>query len=152
MWICVVPPSVIQHAVLLGRDSLMRFNARSYRSFTPRPSDQRVSGELTLYHHAPMGASAFVPAAPASGGGFHLRDDGADRVTLSDEPQLLAVNLLVRSNVLPALTGHYLVEMLPQPDLLLAESILLLQGDRSSPSVALPTSSPATFWKSPTPH
>ena len=26
VWACVVPPSVMQHAVLLGRDSWMRFN------------------------------------------------------------------------------------------------------------------------------
>ena len=42
--------------------------------------------------------------------------DGTTGVTLSDEPQLLAVNL-VRSNGSPALTGHYLVDILPQPDI-----------------------------------
>ena len=65
---------------------------------------------------------------------FHLYD-GADRVTLSDEPQLLPVNLVL-SNTLAALTDHYLVEMLPQPDLLLAEEhfaasarqVLLING------------------------
>ena len=41
---------------------------------------------------------------------------------MSDEPQLLAVDL-VRSNGLLALTGHHLVEMLPQPDLLAEEHI-----------------------------
>ena len=35
---------------------------------------------------------------------------------MSDEPQLLAVNL-VRSNGSPALTGHYFVDILPQPDI-----------------------------------
>ena len=52
----------------------------------------------------------------ASDGGFHLRYDGAVGITLSDEPQMLAVNL-VRSNGSQALTGHYLVDMLPQDDL-----------------------------------
>ena len=51
-----------------------------------------------------------------SGGGFHLRYEGAAGVTLSDDPQLLAVNLARRVDS-PALTGHYLVDMLPQPDL-----------------------------------
>ena len=37
VWACVVPPSVMQHAVLLGHDSWMRFNTRSYRALTPRP-------------------------------------------------------------------------------------------------------------------
>ena len=41
VWACVVPPSVMQHAVLPGRDSWMRFNTRSYRA-------HRVFGELTL--------------------------------------------------------------------------------------------------------
>ena len=77
-------------------------------------------GELTLSHHAPTGASAFVYDPLAVGGGFHLRYESADRVILSDEPQLLAVNL-VCSNGLPALKGHYHVEMLPQPNLLLEE-------------------------------
>ena len=43
VWACVVPPSVMQHAVLLGCDSWMRFNTRSNRSFPPRPSDQSWS-------------------------------------------------------------------------------------------------------------
>ena len=50
-----------------------------------------------------------------SDGGFHNRYDGAVGVTLSDEPKLLAVNL-VRRNVLQALTRHYLVDLLPQSD------------------------------------
>ena len=115
------------HAVLLGHDSWMRVYKRSYRSFSLRPSDQRVFGELTLSHHAPTGASAFVPEPLASGGGFHLRYDGADRVALSDERQLLAVNL-VRSNGLSPLAGHFFVEMQPQPDLLLAEEHFTASG------------------------
>ena len=132
VWTDVVPPSVMQHAVLLGRDSLMRFNTRSFRSFPPRPSDQRVFGDLMLSHHAPTGASAFVPDPLASGGGSHLRCDGADRLTLSDEPQLLAVTL-DRNNGLPGFTGHCLVEMLPQPDLLLAEEHVAASGRQVLP-------------------
>ena len=37
VWACVVPPPVMQHAVLLGRDSWMRFSTRSYRALPPRP-------------------------------------------------------------------------------------------------------------------
>ena len=48
----------------------------------------------------------------ALGGGFHLCYDGAVDVSLSDEAQLLAVNL-VRSNGLQALIGHYVMDMLP---------------------------------------
>ena len=88
------PPSVMQRAVLLGRDSWMRFNNRSYRSLPPRPSDHRTFGELELSHHAPAGVRAYAINPVASGGSFHLRYDGAVGVTLSDEPQLLAVNLV----------------------------------------------------------
>ena len=122
----------------------MRFYTRSYRSFPPRPSDQRVFGERTLSHHDPTGASAFVPDPLASGEGFHLRYDGTDRVTMSDEPQLLAVNL-VGNNGLSTRTGYYMSIYCPSLTFFLPKNILPLQGDRSSPSVALPTSSPATF-------
>ena len=54
---------------------------------------------------------------PASSrGGFHLCYEGASGITLSDDPQLLAVNL-VHSDGSPALIGPYLVDMMPQPDL-----------------------------------
>ena len=102
----------MQHAALLGRDSWMRLNNRSYRSLPPRPSDHRIFGELELSHHAPAGMRAYAITPVASGGGFHLRYDGTVGVTLSDEPQLLALNL-VHSNGYQALTGHYLVDMLP---------------------------------------
>ena len=58
VWACVLPPSVMLHAVLPGRDSWMRFNTRSYRALPPRPHDRRVFGELTLSHHAKTGVSA----------------------------------------------------------------------------------------------
>ena len=60
VWACVAPPSVMQHAVLLGRDSWMRFNTRSYRALPRRPHDNRVFGELTLSHHATSGVSAYL--------------------------------------------------------------------------------------------
>ena len=107
----------MQHAVLLGRDSWMRFNARSYRALPPRPHDHRGSGELTLSHHATTGVSAYAIEPIAADGGFHLFYDGTVGVTLSEEPQLLEVNLM-RSNGSPALTGYYLVDMLLQPGIL----------------------------------
>ena len=112
----MVSPSVMKHAVLLGRDSWMRFGCRTYRSLPPRPSDHRVFGELELSHHAPAGVRAYAVNPDASGGGFHLCSDGAVGVTLSYIPKLLAVNLGC-SHGAQALRGHYLVDMLPQSDL-----------------------------------
>ena len=116
VWACVVPPSAMQHAVFLGRESGMRFNTRSYRALPPRPLGNRILGELTLSHHATIGEADYAVDPAASNGAFHLRYDGTTGVTLSDEPQLLAVNL-VRSNGSPALTGHYFCDIFPQPDI-----------------------------------
>ena len=107
-------PSVMQGAVVLRRNSWMHFKRHSCRFLPPRPSDQRVSGELELAHHAPTGMSVDAIDPAASGGGFHLRYEGAAGGTLSDDPQLFAVNL-VCSNGFPALTVHYLVDMMTQP-------------------------------------
>ena len=70
-----------------------------------------------MTHHATTGVAADAVDPAASNGTFHLRYDGTTGVNLSDEPQLLAVNL-VRSNGSPALTGHYFVDILPQSDIL----------------------------------
>ena len=101
VWACVVPPSVMQHAVLLGRDSWMRFNSRSYRFLPPRPSDQRVSGELELVHHTPTGMSVYAIDPAASDDGFHLRYEVAAGIAPPDNPQLLAVDLVRSDRWLP---------------------------------------------------
>ena len=104
------PPSVMQHAVRVGCDSWMRFGSHSFRSLPPRPSDHHVFGLLEVTHLAPAGVLADTIVPVASDGGLHLRYEGAVGVTLSDEPQILAVN---RSGSL-ALTGYYLVDTMPQ--------------------------------------
>ena len=116
-WAGVVPSSVMQHAVLLGRDSWISFNTSSYRTLPSRPHDNRVFGELTLSHHATTGVSAYTIDPTTTDGSFHLLYDGAVGFTLSDDPQLLEVNL-VRSNGSPALARRYFVDMLPQPGII----------------------------------
>ena len=105
----------------------MRFNDLSYRYLPPRPSDHRIFGELELSHHAPAGVQAYAINPVASSGGLHLRYDSTVGVTLSDEPQLLAVNL-VRSNGSQAFIGHYLVDMFPQSDLPSEEERFVASG------------------------
>ena len=51
---------------------------------------------------------------------------------MSDEPQLLEVNL-VRSNGSSALTGHYRVHMLPQPGILSMQEHFLARGRQVLP-------------------
>ena len=116
----------------------MRFITLFYRSLCLRPSDQIIFGKLNLSHHAPTGASAFVSDPVTSGGGFYLRYGSADGVTLSDEPQLLAVNLVCSSGP-PALTGRYVIEMLTQADFLFAEGYFVASRRRSLPCLARPT-------------
>ena len=116
VWACVVPASVMQNEVLLGCDSGMRFNNRTYRFLPPRAMDHRMFGEIEWSHHAPAGVRAYAVNRVTSDGGFHLCYDGAVGVNLSDEPKMLAVNL-VCSNGSQALTGPYLVDMPHQSDL-----------------------------------
>ena len=61
----MVPPPTMQYAVLLGRDSWMRFNTRSCRALPPRFLDDRVLDELTLSHLATTGIAAYA-VEPAS--------------------------------------------------------------------------------------
>ena len=132
MCACVVSPPVTKHAVFLGRDSWMRFNTRSYRALPPRPLDIRVLGELTLSHHAATGVAAYAGDPAATNGAFHLLYDDTTGVAFTDEPQLVAVNL-VRSNGSPALTEHYFVDILPQPDILSGQKHFIASGRQVLP-------------------
>ena len=126
----------MQHAVLLGRDSWMRFNARSYRALPPRPRDNLVLGKLTLSRHATASVAAYAVDPAVSNGAFHLRYDGTTGITLSDEPKLLAVSL-VRSNGSPALTGHYFVDILPQPDIRSGHEHFVASGRQVLPLIGV---------------
>ena len=110
----------------------MRFNTHSYRALPPRPDDNRAFGELTSSNHATTGVSAYAIDPIAADGGFHLLYDGTVGVSLSDEPQLLEVNL-VRCNGSPALTGHYLDDMLPQPSILSMQEHFVASGRQVLP-------------------
>ena len=114
----------------------MRFNTRSYRALPPHPFDNRGLGELTLSHHATTGTSAYAVDPAASNGAFHLCYDSTTGVTLSDESQLLAINL-VRSNGSPALTGHYFVDILPQPDILSGQEHFVASGRQVLPLIGV---------------
>ena len=136
VWACVVPPPVMQHAVLLGRDSWMCSNTRSYRALPPGPLDNRGLGELTLSHHATTGVAAYAVDPAATDGAFHLLYDSPTGVALSDEPQLFAVNL-VRSNGSPGLTGHYSVDILPQPGFISGQKHFVASGRQVLPLIGV---------------
>ena len=90
----------------------MRFHSRSYQTLPPQP-DCRIFGGLTL---SPCddnfsSAAAYIRNCETLDAAYHLvyNDPG---VTLTDSPQLIPVNL-VRLDGSPALTGHYMVDLLP---------------------------------------
>ena len=112
-----------------------RQNSRSYRALPPRPHDNRVFGEPALSHHATTGVSAYAIDPISADCGFHLINDGTVGVTLSDEPQLLEVNL-VRSNGSPSLTEHYRVDMLPQPGIRSMQEHFVASGRQVLPLTA----------------
>ena len=111
VWTYIVPSKAMQHAVLLGRDTWMRFSERSYSTLPPRPSDNRVLGTLTLSHQHSSGAVAFASDFSVLTGGDHLLYAGDRGISLTRDHQLVSVSL-VRSNGGPALAGRYLVGML----------------------------------------
>ena len=101
--------------LLLGRDSWMRFPSHSYQTLPPHP-DGRTFGELTL---SPCddnlgSAAAYIRNREASDNAYHLVYDGLG-VSLTDSPQLIPMNL-VRLDGSPALTDHYMVDLLPVND------------------------------------
>ena len=112
VWMYIVPNETMRCPLLLGRDSWMRFPSRSYQTLPPHP-DGRTFGELTL---SPCddnlgSAAAYIRNHEASANAYHLVYDGLG-VSLTDSPQLIPVNL-VRLDGSPALTGHYMVDLLP---------------------------------------
>ena len=116
VWMYIVPNETMRCPLLLGRDSWMRFQSRSYNTLPPQP-DGRVFGELTLSHICDNNngsAAAYIRNCETSNAAYHLVYDGLG-VSLDDSPQLIPVNL-VRLDGSPALTGHYMVDMLPVHD------------------------------------
>ena len=132
VWAYLVDDSVMQHDVLLGRDSWMRFTDRAYRTLPVRRKDDRVFGELTLNHHNEGGATAFVHDVTEISDNYQLRYAGQWPIQLHPEHQLVQVEL-VRSDGSPALVGNYLVDMLPQTSMFSSEEHFVSNGRQRLP-------------------
>ena len=112
VWMYIEPNETMRCPLLLGRDGWMRFHSRSFQTLPPHP-DGRTFGELTL---SPCGdnlgsAAAYIRNHEVPANAYHLVYDGLG-VSLTESPQLIPVNL-VRLDGSPALTGHYMVDILP---------------------------------------
>ena len=112
VWMYIVHNETIRCPLLLGRDSWMRFHSSSYQTLSPQP-DGRNFGELTLsLCDDNLGSAAdYIRKHEISDAAYHLVYDGQG-VSLTDSPQLIPVNL-VRLDGSPALTGYYMVNLLP---------------------------------------
>ena len=115
VWMYIVLNETMRCPLLLGRDSWMRFPSRSYQTLPHHPDD-RTFGELTLSQcEDNLGSTAaYIRNREASDNAYHLVYDGLG-VSLTDSPQLIPVNL-VRLDGSPALTGYYMVDLLPVND------------------------------------
>ena len=94
----------------------MRFHSRSHKTLPPTP-DGRLFGKLTLSHtfdDAYNSAAAYIRSCEASDAAHYLLYDGPG-MSLNTAPQLVPVNL-IRLDGSPALTGHYMVDMIATHD------------------------------------
>ena len=94
----------------------MRFPSRSYKTLAPT-SDGRVFDELTLSHtvgNAYNSAIAYIRSCETPNAVHHLVYDGPG-MSLNSSPQLAPVNL-TRFNGSPALTGHYMDDIITTHD------------------------------------
>ena len=112
-WMYLVPDETMRCPILLGREGWMRFHSGSYQTLPSTP-DGRVLGELTLAHICDNnvgGASAYIRKCDDLEVAYHLIYEETD-MFLDTTPQLAPVNLVRRDGSL-ALTGHYIVDLLP---------------------------------------
>ena len=112
VWMYIVPNETMRCPLLFGRDSWMRFHSRSYQT----QPDGRIFGELplSLCDDNLGSAAAYIRNRETSNAVYYLVYDGLG-VYLTDFSQLIPVNL-VRLDGSPALTGHYMVDLLPAHD------------------------------------
>ena len=121
----------MHHPVLLQRDSWMRFEQHTYTAL-PRQPSRPVFGELSQTTHYTNGLPTFIHDNRPTIDVLHLEFDGDHAISLSSTPSLVPVNL-VRSSGVPALTGQYLVDMLPRDSPSSETDVFVTDGRQSIP-------------------
>ena len=104
----IVPPTVVQHDLLLGRDSFLTFQNHTYAAL-PREAGRPVEGVLTLSQSTEKYVALIQPTVTEND--YHLRYVGKDTVSLISHPRMLTVMLVGADNT-PAMTGSYFVQIL----------------------------------------
>ena len=132
VWMYIVPNETMRCPLLLGRDSWMRFHSRTYQTLSPQ-SDGCIFSELTLSlcDDNLSGAAAYIRNHEVSDGAYYLVYDGQG-LSLTDSPQLIPVKL-DRIDGSPALTGHYMVNLLPVHDDSNPAEYFISSGQQSIP-------------------
>ena len=100
----IVPPMVLQHDLLLGRDSSLKLQHNTYATL-PKETGRPVVGVLELRQENPKTIVALIQPANTEND-FHSRYVGKDTVSLTPQPCMLEVRL-VRSDNTPAMTGSF---------------------------------------------
>ena len=104
----IVPPMVLQHGLLLERDSFLNFQNHTYATL-PKKTERPVEGVLTRSQNQETLVALIQPTNTEND--YHLRCMGKDMVSLTSHPCMLMV-MLVRADNTPAMTGSYFVQTL----------------------------------------
>ena len=104
----IVPPMVLQHGLLLGRNSFLTFQNHRYVTL-PKEAGRPVEGVLTLSQNTEKYVALTQPTNTEND--YHLRYVGKDTVSLTFYPRMLMVMLVGAANT-SAMTGSYFVQIL----------------------------------------
>ena len=103
----IVPPMVLQHCLLLGRDYFLKFQNHTYATLLPKEAEMPVEGVLTLSQNPETNVALLQPTNTEND--YHLRYVGKDTVSLTSHPCMLMV-MLVRVDNTTVMTGSYFVQ------------------------------------------
>ena len=99
---------VLQHGLLLGRDSFLKFRNHTYATL-PKEAKRPMEGVLTLNRNPEKNVALVHPTNTEND--YHLRYVGKDMVSLASHPCMLMA-MLVRVDNTPAMTGSYFLQTL----------------------------------------
>ena len=121
----IVTPTALQHDLLLGRDSFLKFQNHTYATL-PNETGKPSVGILDLRKNPK--AVAWIQAEDKEND-FHLRYVGKEMASLIPHPYMLKVTL-VRSDNTPAMTGSYFVQFLEEWNL--DEDVMIVKEGRQN--------------------
>ena len=104
----IVPSMVVQHGLLLGRDSFLTFQNHTYAAL-PKKAGRPVEGVLALSQNTEKYVASIQPTVTEND--YHLRYVGKYTVSLTSHPRMQTVMLVGADNT-PAMTGSYFVQIL----------------------------------------